>query len=296
MSESKKVRVLITNDDGIMAEGMLALVRVLWNTGRFDLRVACPATEQSGVSQSITLHRPIYASLYHLDKDPLLKDILAYQVEGTPADCVKLALTALYVNWSPDLVISGINNGLNSGTSLLYSGTVGGATEGLLNGLNSIAVSLDHSVRHCPTLLYTSAAELLLPIIDSFLAFQLSSTNKKKENWFLLNVNVPNREKKDIKGVKITRQGVSGFREFHSELEADEKEAKPTGDSGPTRRKFQLRGKIAMEDEDEDIDIVALKQGFVSVTPIGLFRTFPNQQEIRDQLASAGMTNCISTS
>src|SRR5438132_9731210 len=119
-----KKRILLTNDDGLASPGLTTLVSELLRTGEYDLRVVAPEKEQSGVGHCITIHWPLFAEKVALPEP--VNAVQAFQVAGTPADCVKLAITNLFPDFAPDLVISGINRGPNVGMNVLYSGTVAG--------------------------------------------------------------------------------------------------------------------------------------------------------------------------
>lgn len=245
MSASK--RILITNDDGLSSPGLTSLVRELLAAGH-DLRVAAPAQEQSGVGHAITLHEPLYVEEVKLPAP--LEGVPAYKVEGTPADCVKIAITNLFPDFQPDLVLSGINRGPNVGMNVLYSGTVAGALEACICELPALALSLDvppDGIWH-----FALASEIARPVIEAALVHGLPK-------WSILNVNIPNRPQAQIKGVRLTKHGSSGFKEYYIEENR----------SG-ARRRFRLEGEMIFRDDDESIDAVALRQGWVSVTPLGL--------------------------
>jgi len=241
-------RILLTNDDGLSSPGLTTLVHELLRTGRYDLRVVAPEKEQSGVGHCITIHWPLYAEKVTLP-DPL-GNVPAFHVAGTPADCVKLAMTNLFPEFSPQLVISGINRGPNVGMNVLYSGTVGGALEAVINEMPAIAFSLDipaSGLWH-----FALAAELCLPIIDAVVSAGLP-------DWTALNVNIPNRPQAEIKGTRLTQQGRSGFKEYYIEEAAE-----------GSRRRFRLEGTMFYRDENTDIDAVALREGWITATPLGL--------------------------
>jgi 5'-nucleotidase len=163
---------------------------------------------------------------------------------------VKLALTNLFPDFAPDLVISGINRGPNIGINVFYSGTVAGALEAAINGLPALALSLDISangVWH-----FAQAAEWALAPIQAALTHGLPA-------WTILNVNFPNRLRQEVRGYRLTRHGRSGFKEYYTE-EAPE---------GP-RRRFLLDGTMVFRDQDTVCDAAALGQGWISVTPLGL--------------------------
>jgi 5'-nucleotidase len=241
-------RILLTNDDGLASPGLVGLALELARTGKYDLRVAAPEKEQSGAGHCITIHTPLYAEKVELDG--ALARVPTYRVAGTPADCVKLAVTNLFPESLPDLVVSGINRGPNVGVNVLYSGTVAAALEACINGVPAVALSLDippDGIWH-----FAQTAELSLAFIEAALREGLPP-------WTILNVNFPNRPGKDLRGVKLTRHGHSGFKEFYIEEQAE----------GP-RRRFRLEGEMVYRDEDEESDAHAMRAGFISLTPLGL--------------------------
>ncbi len=241
-------RILLTNDDGLSSPGLLTLVHELLRAGRYDLRVVAPETEQSGVGHSITIHWPLYTEAVTL-AGPLAQ-VPAFKVAGTPADCVKIAITNLFPDFAPQLAISGINCGPNVGMNILYSGTVAGALEACMNDIPGMALSLDlpaNGIWH-----FALAAELSMPLIDALFAHGLPE-------WTALNVNIPNRPQSEIKGVRLTRNGKSGFKEFYVQ-------EKPEG----ARRRYRLEGNMVYRDQDPAVDAVALEEGWISATPLGL--------------------------
>lgn len=243
-----KKRILITNDDGLSAPGLTTLVQELLRGGRYELRVVAPENEQSGVGHCITLHTPLFAEPATLPGE--LAVVPAFKVGGTPADCVKLAITNLFPEFKPELVISGINRGPNVGMNVLYSGTVAGALEACINGMPALALSLD--VPETGLWHFALAAELSLPLVEAALEHGLPA-------WTALNINLPNRPQQEIRGVRLTRHGLSGFKEYYVE-------ERPEG----ARRRFRLEGTMVYRDAGEEIDGVALRAGWISVTPLGL--------------------------
>jgi len=240
--------ILLTNDDGLSSPGLTTLAAELLRTGRYDLRLVAPEKEQSCVGHCMTLHVPLYTEQVALPDG--LSGLVAFQVAGTPADCVKIAITNLFPEFAPDLVISGINRGPNVGMNILYSGTVAGALEACMNGIPAVALSLDipaNGLWH-----FALAAELSVPLLDAVIANGLPE-------WTALNINIPNRPQADIKGTRLTRHGKSGFKEYYVEEAPEGK-----------RRRFRLEGKMLFRDADESVDAVALREGWISVTPLGL--------------------------
>ncbi len=213
--------------------------------GRDRLAIAVPRGQQSAVGHAITLHEPIHAEEV---EHPAAAS--AFLVDGTPADCVKLAVTTLLGDDPPALCVSGINNGPNVGVNVFYSGTVGAALEAVINGVPAVAVSKDFGER----LSFREAARLVAPILEATLARGLPK-------WHVLNVNLPDLPVSDVRGIRLTRQGVSGFEERY-----DEQAAEPE----TSRRRFKIEGEMRLREEDGSTDAEALAEGYVSVTPLGL--------------------------
>lgn len=236
---SKKLSILISNDDGIFSEGIATLIREIKTIA--DVTVVAPETQQSAVGHAITVHRPL--RVREVQKEGAF---FGYAVDGTPADCVKLATRHL-MPAKPDLVISGINHGSNTAISVIYSGTVSAATEGTILGVPSFAVSLTSFESNVD---YSYAARfarrLALTVIERGLP-----------NGTLLNVNVPPVPEEQIRGVVITKQGKSIWN--------DEFEARR--DPG-NRQYFWLKGELVELDNEEDIDQRAILNNMVSITPI----------------------------
>ena len=225
-------RILVTNDDGIHSPGIIALAEALEAVG--DVLVVAPAHEMSAASHSLTLTRPL-----RIDEI----DSRHYSVDGTPTDCVTLAMNHILKDAPPDLVVSGINKGGNLGDDVTYSGTVAGALEASIYGLPGIAVSLvqrtDFDFQH--------AAEFAAELARRVLGDGLPSGT-------LLNVNVPPGQ---IRGVRVTRQGTKIIRPNVIE------------GTDPRQRKYYWIGEESLVwNEEAGTDYEALRHGFVSVTPL----------------------------
>ncbi len=233
-----KPHILICNDDGIFAPGIMALHQAVRGLG--EVSIVAPAAEQSAVGHAITLSDPI--KIQYIRRDGAFE---GYAVGGTPADCVKLAVTVL-LKRRPDLVLSGINLGPNTGISVIYSGTVSAATEGAILGIPSMAISLASFTQ--PR--WETAAHVARRLAGELLARRLPPDT-------LLNVNVPNRPLSRVKGVAVTRMGRSRFAEiFH-------KRTTPRGDTY-----YWMDGELKRTGTAAGTDIRALEQGYVAVTPI----------------------------
>jgi len=232
------MKILLTNDDGIHAPGLMALYAEL--NGDFDVSVVAPESEMSAVGHAITLRSPLRVQEIHKNES-----FFGYGVTGTPADCVKIAVQEL-LKTPPDIILSGINLGANVGVNVLYSGTVSAATEGAFLGIRSVAISLD--TRKDPD--FSVAASFSRKIIKFI-------TENDLNNGTALNVNVPAIPADRIKGVAITRQGVGRFRERY------EHRIDPRGNVY-----YWLTGETRVEAEREDSDARALADGMIAITPI----------------------------
>ncbi|MFA5059991.1 MAG: 5'/3'-nucleotidase SurE [Candidatus Omnitrophota bacterium] len=232
------MHILLTNDDGIYAPGILALHAQLAKIAK--VTVVAPDSERSSIGHAITLAHPLFARKINRQKK-----FFGYGLSGTPADCVKFAVGVL-LKRKPDLVISGINLGPNDGCSVFYSGTVAGAREGAISGIPSIAVSLGTFTN--PT--FDAAARFTAKLA------KIVIKNKLPKNTFL-NVNVPNQKMSAIKGVRIARQGKVPI---HGQFK---KNTDPSG-----RAHYWMFGEVRGIEKNLDVDTYALSKNFVSVVPI----------------------------
>lgn len=232
------MKILLTNDDGVNAPGLRALQARVRRLG--EIAIVAPDSERSAVGHAITTVDPLRVTEVKRDGE-----VYGFAVSGTPADCVKIAIKAL-LPWRPDLVVSGINQGPNTGMNVIYSGTVSAATEATMLGLPAIAVSLD-----------SFSSSEFDPAAEFAAALARTVVRRGLPPGVLLNVNVPAIAKKRMRGVRVTRQGMARFsEEFHKRID-------PRGHAY-----WWLGGELLEVQEDEDTDSAALKQGFVSVTPI----------------------------
>lgn len=231
-------RILVTNDDGITAPGLHELYQVMAKLG--DVTIVAPDAEQSAVGHAITTLTPL-----RIKKVALAGDTFGHAVNGTPADAVRLAILAICPEL-PDLVISGINLGPNTATNIIYSGTVSAATEARILGVPSIAVSL--ATFKDP--IWETPATFARQVAADVLAHGLPDK-------VLLNVNVPNLPMEKVKGIRVTRQGNSGYQERYEQR--SDPRAVPY---------YWTAGTYRMSDVDEETDALAVEQGYVSVTPV----------------------------
>ena len=235
-SAPQPYRILITNDDGVHAPGILAVAQALKSVG--DITIVAPATNQSGKGHSITIEDPIY-----VDSVTLPGDLPATSVASTPATSVKVALGAL-LTFKPDLVVSGINRGWNLGSVTYVSGTVGAAREAALAGLPAIAASLSADESN-----YGPAAQIVRQVVEM-------TRKTGLERGVFLNVNIPAGAASAIKGIQLTRQsGLSGVERF-------DEQRSPRG-----RRYFWSVWNEPTGDV-EGTDVWAVEQGYAAVTPL----------------------------
>lgn len=235
----KKPLILVTNDDGMFAPGIHALVDVVSKIG--DVVVVAPNSPQSGKGHAISIEDPL-----RLHKVNVFPGIEAYECSGTPVDCVKLAKNVLLKDRKIDLCVSGINHGSNASINIIYSGTMSAAMEASLEGIDSIGFSLlDYSFKanfeHCKTYL----REIILNLLE-----------KGSKDGKLLNVNIPNCTREEIQGIKVCRQADARWVEEFAEA------VDPRG-----QKYYWLTGKFKNNDPGEDTDVWALEHNYISVVP-----------------------------
>ena len=244
------MHILVSNDDGYLAEGLICLVEHLQKIAR--VTVVAPQTDRSGASNSLTLDRPLL---------PETMDNGFIAINGTPTDCVHIAITALLKDDQPDIIVSGINRGPNMGDDILYSGTVAAATEGRFLGLPAIAVSLGSFEGHH----FSTAARIIVNIIRKLQVEPLASDT-------ILNINVPDIEYDELDSIQVTRLG-------------KRHKAEPAVEAvDPRNRKVYWLGPVGNEaDAGQGTDFYALNHNQVSVTPIKIDLTNYEVQEQLDQ-------------
>ena len=246
------MRILLTNDDGVHSEGMNALIECV--PAEMHAVIAAPATERSASSHSISLGQKLRVEEFSGKKFP------CYAIHGTPADCVKFALGA-GPGFIPDLIVSGINHGANTGISVYYSGTISAARGGFINGVPAMAVSLCSRESRD----FQASMEITRRLIEGYAEKRLPLNT-------MLNVNVPPLEPKKIKGIKITKQASSRFiEEFVPEKSHDGKKV------------FTLAGEIEVLNADGTSDEEAVNGGYISITPLKIdlteYKAIPRFQD-----------------
>ena len=227
-------KILITNDDSLSAQGIYNLTKKIYKYTK-DILVIAPKEENSAVSHKLTIRSGIKVT----KETSIYKDILTYSVVGTPADCVKYGIVGL--GFHPDYVISGINDGLNLGNDILYSGTVAACFEAGLNNVKAIAFSIEKNGNYL-----TNEIEKVLEYI---------SNNPKLRNKKILNVNIPQNNI----GIKITHQGLNPF---------DSEYVFRNGE-------YYSIGKPLGKDikQDPNSDVLSYHEGYISITPLTIDRT-----------------------
>jgi len=230
------MKILLTNDDGIYAEGLCALYEALFS--EHEVYIVAPEAERSAVGHAITIHQPL-----RVTKVKRGRYFWGYAVSGTPADCVKLAIYELI--GPVDLVISGINRGANVGINIVYSGTVSAATEANILGYSALAVSIDgyEDIDYC------FAANFVAEFVQDLIALKL-------KHPFCLNLNFPSVNPSRIKGLKVVKQSTARLKEFFE-------------------RRIDLHGKVYYwqgaekhTETDPETDVIALKEGYITLTPL----------------------------
>jgi len=234
----KKLNILVSNDDGIDAPGIYALVMELRKIGK--VTVVAPDKQRSAVGHAITMNFPLRVRKFYKNGE-----FFGYAVEGTPADSVKIAVRTI-LHDKPDILISGVNHGSNTAINIIYSGTVSAATEGTILNIPSIAVSL--TTYDEPD--FRFAAKFARKLAEFVAAKGLREDT-------LLNVNVPPVKEKEIKGIRITRQGQSRWDDTY-DVRRD-----------PNNKEYYwLTGKLDVMDTAEDTDLISVINNYISITPI----------------------------
>jgi 5'-nucleotidase len=236
------LRVLLTNDDGIDAEGLQALRRALAALDDVELAVVAPDGNRSATARSITFRRPLWVT-----EIPFADATSGYACDGTPVDCVRLATLGLVEGFEPDVIVSGINHGANLGDDIAYSGTVAAALEGVVLGIPAIAVS-QQSLGRAMTFDFTAAAAFTARMVERLDDVPLPAGT-------LLNVNFPGTD--EIAGVDVCRLGK---RVYQDRLNLVDEE------SG--RRQFRIYGDSPVHDDEEGTDLCAVHHGRIAVTPL----------------------------
>lgn len=249
------MHILVTNDDGVTAPGLLALVQEMRHIGRVS--VLAPDRNWSASGHVKTMHRPLRV------REVLLTDgSAAFTSDGAPSDCVAVALLG-YLDEKVELVVSGINPNANIGHDVTYSGTVTAAMEAVIGGVPGIAVSLHSPENHLGDLDYGPAARVARHIVARLFTNGMDSKT-------LLNVNVPYLSDREIKGFMVTRQGLRLYRDRL------DKRTDPRG-----RPYYWIGGDAPTAVPDEGTDFGALAQGYVSITPLDLDLTdYPAQERL----------------
>ena len=236
----QKPLILITNDDGIAAPGIRALIQMMLPLG--EVVVVAPDSPQSGMGHAITTTSALFCEQVHTQSGAPLE----YRCSGTPVDCVKIAKHEL-LKRTPDLCVSGINHGSNSSINVIYSGTMSAAVEAGVGGIPAIGFSLLDMNWNAD---FSQCTDFVRDITLNVLQNGLP-------HGVVLNVNIPKLKREEIKGVKVCRQARAHWEECFDHR------VSPHG-----RNYYWLTGKFICEDEDTDTDVWALDHGYISVVPI----------------------------
>lgn len=261
------MKILISNDDGLLANGIRALIEAL--APCHDVYVVAPDRERSAAGHSLTLHTPLRVE----EVNAKYGAKRCWMTTGTPGDCVKLAINAiLEKDELPDLVISGINHGPNLGADILYSGTVSCAMEGAMMGYPSMATSL--ASMNTDFEAFKVSAEFVADLLNKI-------DIKRIPPKTILNINVPGLEKEDIGGVAVTELGSRMF------TDAYEKRIDPRG-----KVYYWMAGELVNEPEDAATDIAAVRNNKISITPVTYEMTRTNiMQDLEENLCKENLCN-----
>jgi 5'-nucleotidase len=245
------VRVLLTNDDGIEADGLQALRRALVAIPTVQLAVIAPDGNRSAMARSITTRRPLWVQEVDFDDGTV-----GYATDGTPVDCVRLANLGLVEGFKAELVVAGINHGSNLGDDITYSGTVAAALEAIVLGLPGIAVSQQSILRELD---FRAGASFDFSVAASFTARLVAElANVPLPEGTLLNINVPGARPS---GVAVARLGKRIYRDELALVDED-----PTHPGG--RRLYRIYGDASFERDETGTDLAAIAGGQIAVTPI----------------------------
>ena len=239
---SVMLKILISNDDGIYANGIQALAAKLAQT--HEVYVVAPDRERSATGHALTIHKPI-----RVEEAPLSVPVAkAYAISGTPSDCVKLAVNALLKDVHFDLVVSGINHGPNLGSDVVYSGTVSAALEGAIQGIPSIAVSLVNGGEKLAD--FSHGAQFISDFIPTAMKVGIPAKS-------ILNVNIPAVSLHHFAGVKIAELGIRSYTDSY------ERRVDPRGGVY-----YWLTGEAIESGEDPESDVEAIRNNMVSISPV----------------------------
>lgn len=246
------MRILVTNDDGIFANGIKEISIKLSEIA--EVIVVAPDRERSAIGHAITIHTPLRVE----KTENIIPNIEAWTINGTPSDCVKIAVESI-MKKKPDLIVSGINNGPNLGTDVIYSGTVSAAIEGAMHSIPSVAIS---ACLFNGNINYEGIAKISCNIIKNLIRKDLPKN-------IILNINVPSLPLEQIKGIKITELGIRKYNNNYV------KRTDPKG-----KNYYWLSGELIEIENKETSDIVAIEEGYVSITPLHFDLTAYNYLDV----------------
>ena len=231
------MHILLTNDDGYNAPGIQTLYRTLRSQTKHEISIVAPEGQRSATGHSITLFQPLFVTEHKVDGK-----LEGYAVSGTPSDCVKIAIQGGLIA-KPDLLISGINQGSNLGTDVFYSGTVSAAMEGVLLGIPSLAISLtNYDFKD-----FEPAAKYLVDKLDFIVQHHHDG---------LVNINIPGKPACEWRGLKVTKLGKAIYENVF------ERRVDPRG------RTYYWQAGNLTQDLEEDTDLKAIQEDFISLTPM----------------------------
>lgn len=241
------MNILVVNDDGIEAKGINILASSLKKYG--NIYVVAPDRGRSAASHSVILNKPLL-----FEEVNQIEEVKCYKTSGMPADCVRLANIILGVEF--DLVVSGVNDGLNLGTDIIYSGTCAGAREGIIEGIPGIAISTDFK-----------SFDIVENELDNVL--ELVFNNKLYSKEYLLNINFPISKYNQSKGIKVARQGDKIFTSIFTEIEPNT---------------YSVLNEEEIHDKNPDTDVYLADMGYITLVPVKIDQTSYNHINMLKEL------------
>ncbi len=239
LNRGEILNILLTNDDGVYSQGLAALVGEISKIA--SVTIVAPDRERSATAHAITMHKPLRVEKV----DFPVRDVAAWKVNGTPSDCVKIALEAL-LDFTPDMVLSGINQGPNLGTDVIYSGTVSAAIEAAISGVSAVAFS----VTAYENINYNLAANFACKLCNQISKYDFPDDT-------LLNINIPSITEEKIKGLYVTHLGTRKYKNSF------DKRKDPRG-----RTYYWMAGEVVEDLNDVESDVWAIRNNYISITPL----------------------------
>jgi 5'-nucleotidase len=267
---NRKRRILLTNDDGFFSSGINHLYTVLKDNYKLDM--VAPEKERSGIGHAFTYKRPLVVQKRFLDNGNN-----GYSVSGTPSDCIKVAVANILTE-KPDLIVSGINNGNNTGIAAYYSGTVAAAREGAFWHIPSIAISLFENSTH----LYKEYSNVSVKLIKIIIEDYLNNNSHIFKNRVFLNINYPSCHPKLSRGIRITKQSLAFYLDKYTSVKRND-----------CISEYWLHSEIGEIEPSNDYDTCAIRNNFITITPLHIDATDGHSTELLAYLEKINFKSMI---